>query len=153
IVSTHFGLNHQLASLKSKIEEEKHAKVILIVQVTDDSPQHIWYAPNADMIVAPSHSTREELLQYAKTTGLRETRIEVLPYPISPFLTKVLSKTEYKNRLDQLSYESDEPINFCVPISGAAVGMNYFTSLIDRLRLNSQRFNFEVVVKFSPNTH
>jgi len=153
IVSTHFGLNHQLASLKSKIEEEKHAKVILIVQVTDDSPQHIWYAPNADMIVVPSHSTKEELLKYAQTAKLKQTRIEVLPYPISPFLTKVLSKSEYKNRLDQLSYESDEPINFCVPISGAAVGMNHFTRLIDRLRLNSQRFNFEVVVKFSPNTH
>lgn len=31
--------------------------------------------------------------------------------------------------------------------------MRYFTQLIDRLRLNSQRFNFDVVVKFSPNTH
>lgn len=153
IISTHFGLNHQLGALKKKIEEEKHAKVILIVQVTDDSPQHIWYAPHADMIIVPSHTTKNKLLKYAKVASLPTTRIEVLPYPISPYLTKVLTKNQYKNRLEQLSYESEDSINFCVPISGAAVGMKYFTSLIDRLRYNSQRFNFEVVVKFSPNTH
>ena len=153
IVSTHFGLNHQLSSIKSKIEDEKHARVVLVAQVTDDSPQHIWYAQNADLIMVPSHTTKEKLEEYAEKAKLKKTNIEVLPYPISPFLTKVLTKKEYQNRLDQLTFNSQEPINFCVPISGAAVGMDYFTKLIDRLRLSSQRFNFDVVVKFSPNTH
>ena len=61
IIATHFGLAHQIAAIKDKLAKERKVKIVLAVQVTDDSPQYMWYIPGADLTFVPSEYTRREL--------------------------------------------------------------------------------------------
>lgn len=152
IVSTHFGLAHQIAAVKKKIEEEKKIKVHLVVQVTDDSPQKIWYVPGSDLIFVPSEYTKRRLSEYGNSENLAPVPIHVLPYPISPSLAKTLTTHQYDNRLHQTHAESTASIHMSIPISGAAVGLSDFTKIIDDLFMKSQRFKFFVVTKSALHT-
>lgn len=152
VVATHFGLAHQIAAVKQRLINEKNLRVILVVQVTDDSPQHIWYVENADLIVVPSDDTREKLEEYGKKAGLKPARIEVLPYPISPFFSQGLTQEQKNKRKSQLDATSYSQIHLAIPVSGAAIGLKFFTILIDELYKLSQRFHFHVVVKTSKFT-
>lgn len=147
VVATHFSLAHQLGAVKKKIEKERKVKIYLAVQVTDDSPQHIWYIPTADVIFVPSEITKEELLSYAQKSNLEKTRVEVVPYPVSPSLTRLLSDMDQKNRSDQLSANCQSPIHVAVPISGAAVGLHYIQNLIKELHDLSGRFYFHIITR------
>lgn len=89
VVSTHFGLAHKLAAVKERLQREKHVKVFLVVVVTDDTFQHIWYVDGADLMVVPSHFVKEQYFNYGKSLGLGE-RIEVLPYPLRQDLGRLL---------------------------------------------------------------
>src|SRR3990167_5533174 len=75
-VATHFGLAHKLGAIKKDLEKETGVKIALVVVVTDDSPQKIWYVPEADIIFAPSHQTRDDLIQYAKKAGFYKAPVE-----------------------------------------------------------------------------
>lgn len=147
IISTHFGLAYKIGQIKEKVEKETGVKVVLVLQVTDDSPQHIWYVPEADIIFVPSRYTKEELLKYAKKADFRETQVEVIPYPVSPQLNWQISEYYYQNRVNQLTPKSNETTHVFIPISGAAVGMDYFLKLTDFLHQKSSRFKFHIVVK------
>lgn len=147
VVSTHFGLGHQIASVKEKLARMKKVKIFLVVQVTDDSPQKMWYTPGADLTVVPSEYTKKKLLEYGRSANLPIIPIEVLPYPVSPTLATVLTEREYQNRMHQVHPNSDAHIHMAIPISGAAVGLQFFTEVIDELYLTSQRFRFFVVTK------
>lgn len=82
VVATHFGLAHQIAAVKQRFLKNGF-RIFLVVQVTDDSPQHIWYVPNADLIVVPSLRTKDLLLSFAKAHRMREVDTAVCPYPVS----------------------------------------------------------------------
>lgn len=152
VVATHFSLAHQLAAIKDRLCHERKIKINLVVQVTDDSPQHIWYIPGADLTFVPSSKTRHELLAYGEKTGLPRIKIQVNPYPLSPYLVKYLPGHQFISRLDQLSAQANTKINVIVPVSGAAVGLNYTSRLIRHLHDLSDRFYFHVITKKAPFT-
>lgn len=152
IVSTHFGLTYQLGNIKEKLETELNTKIYLVVQITDDSPQYIWYTDTANLIIAPSLKTAKILQKYGSKEGLKEIPFEVLPYPILPSFTKLLSQKEILSRQQQYNPKSVEPINIIIPISGAAVGMKFFTRIINKLHKLSDRFVFYVVCRKAPFT-
>lgn len=146
VVATHFGLAHQLAVVKPWFLQHG-IRLTLIVQVTDDSPQHIWYVPGADYTFVPSVWTKETLEKYGKKHRLEPTKIIVLPYPVSPILSKTLPPSSYAHRLNQYDPESQTPINVVVPLSGAAVALEYYRQLLPKLHALSPRFFFHVIAK------
>lgn len=147
LISTHFGLAHQFGKIKQRIEAEQKLKMILVVQVTDDSPQKLWYVPEADIIFIPSSDTKQKLLEYGRRNGLREPSFKVVPFPISPVLTQDLAEEHYQNRIDQLDTSKTSPIQVMIPISGAAVGLDFFIKLCQFLYAKNQRFEFHILVK------
>lgn len=149
IVASHFGIAHQVGKIKKHLENRIGARVILVVQVTDDSPQSIWYVPGADLICVPSEKTKDVLLGYGKSSHLQPVKIEVLPYPVSLHLGEELGSANRKFRQLQMKPESDVPIHVVIPVSGAAVGTNFATALTRELRRKSKRFRFHLVVKRS----
>lgn len=147
IIATHFGLAHQLSAIKERLEKDTMIKVILVVQVTDDSPHHIWLIPGADLIFVPSERTQQELLRYGEKihTGVP---VVVNPYPISPILSEPLTKKQYEEKLMQVdNKDSTLPIQVVIPISGAAVGTDYFAILTAELNKKSLRFLFHIICK------
>ncbi|MFW5703959.1 MAG: hypothetical protein ACOCXQ_03910 [Patescibacteria group bacterium] len=152
IVGTHFGLAHQAAALKKRIERERKVQVFLAVQVTDDSPQYIWYVPEADLTIVPSEYTKEQMLAYGKRVGHKPIPIEVTAYPVSPLLTERLTPQQFHEREHQLDPESRSQVHVSIPISGAAVQLQYFTKLVDALYRSSHRYIFHVVTRSAPYT-
>ena len=152
IVATHFGLAHQLAKIKNRIMKEKNIKIILAVQITDDSPQYIWYVPGANVIFAPSMRTAENLLSYARKFHLPLVKMVVNSYPVSPMLSKELSEEKYKKRIGQLDPKAKAKIHVAIPLSGAAVGMRYYQSLMQHLHAYTDRFSFHIIGKNAPYT-
>jgi hypothetical protein len=152
VVCTHFGLAHQLAAIKGKLEKEKEVKVILVTVVTDDSPLHVWYVPGADLTFVPSELTKTKLLEYGRKAGLEKIRIKVRPYPVNPNLAERLTSGEIKQRRRQVKGKGEAKIEVVVPISGAAVGLKYYQNLMDELHEKSERFNFRVISKTATYT-
>lgn len=152
VVATHFGLAHQLGAIKQKLIKERNIKVLLVVQVTDDNPHHIWYVEDADKIFVPSEKTKHGLSIYGKETHLKRVPIEVLAYPITPVLGKKLTETQFEERVSQVTMTSNSTIHIAVPISGAAVGTQFITKVIDSLYKKSSRFRFHVIVKTTAYT-
>lgn len=152
VVATHFGLAHQLAAVKKKIEKDKYVKIQLIVQVTDDSPQHIWYVMGADLIFVPSEKTKLSLEKYGEERKLAKVKFIVNPYPISPAMGENFDYPEYEQRVKQLDPQSKSIIHFSMPVSGAAVGTSFLIELMDALNKKSNRFCFHVVSKESSYT-
>ncbi|HSX39461.1 MAG TPA: hypothetical protein VLI92_02625 [Candidatus Saccharimonadales bacterium] len=152
IVSTHFTLAHQLGAIKKQIEVELKTEVNLVVQVTDDSPQYLWYVDTADTIVVPSHETKTELQKYAQNERLTAVKIEVASYPIVPSFSKPLNNEQISDRQNQYDPTKDNKINIAIPISGAAVGTQFFLHLMEKLHSKSERFVFYVVCRQAPFT-
>lgn len=152
IIATHTSLAHQIAAIKDKLQKEKQVKVIFIVQVTDDTPQHIWYVPEADLTFVPSDRIRSQIAMYGRAFGLPKNEILVSPYPVSPTLALPLKKEEFTNRQKQMDPQSKSHIQLAIPISGAAVGTKYFSDVMAALRTFSPRFMFHVVSKKAPYT-
>lgn len=152
IVSTHFGLAHQIAAIKEKVEYEKKVKILLAVQVTDDSPQHIWFVEGADLIFVPSEKTRMELIRYGKAVGLKPVNFVVSPYPLNPNLFSELSQEKKMNKHLQADIDSSLPINVAVPISGAAVQLEFVSKLLSGLFHISNRFKFQVISRVTDYT-
>jgi hypothetical protein len=151
VVCTHFGLAHKLAEIKDELQEREGVRVVLAVCVTDDTFQHIWYVDGADLLVVPSQVTKRKYIAFSKGRG-KPPRIEVVPYPVHPRLGEKLNAGELAARARQLDPASAEPIHVSVPISGAAVGTEYASTLITRLREKSDRFHIHIVCKEAPFT-
>lgn len=147
IISTHFGLAHQIAAIKKNLEKDLKVNIVLIDQITDATSMEILYIPEADLIFVPSQEVKTDLLRYAHKYHLHETNITVSPYPLSPSLSQPLSEKEYESKLKQYVYTSNVKINIAIPISGAAVGLNYYEKLIAALRKSIDRSEIFVVVK------
>jgi hypothetical protein len=75
-----------------------------------------------------------------------------VPYPLHPRLGKKLDADQMAEKTRQLDARGGEPIHVSIPISGAAVGTEYFSSLIALLREKSDRFLFHIVSKDAPFT-
>lgn len=149
IIATHFGLAHQIAAIKDKLEKEQKIKVVLVVIVTDDSPQFIWYVDRADLIFVPSVYTQKKLQAYAGKTKQSKTRIIVNPYPVSPVLNQELSINKFQERIAQLDNKQQSRMHFVFPVSGAAIGMDFFVKLVDQLYAKCARCFFHIVAKTS----
>jgi len=145
LIATHFGLAHQVAEIKRALIADRKMKISVVVQVTDDTPIHIWYIPNADIIFVPSQRTKDHLEAYGRKSGLPPVRFEVNPYPLSPNLRTNLPESRMIHRKSQLDPHADTTIHCAIPISGAAVGTQFTTHLTDCLHLKSQRFQFHVI--------
>jgi len=86
VLSTHFGLAHQIAAIRSRLEKNFNIKIMLVVQVTDATSMKIWYVDGADLIVVPSGKVKSALMKYVPSGGRNKTEIAVLPYPIGKTL-------------------------------------------------------------------
>ncbi|MFH1827312.1 MAG: hypothetical protein ABH812_02680 [bacterium] len=152
IVATHFSLAHQIARIREKIEKETNIQLFLFVQVTDDSPQHMWCVFGSDLIFVPSIKTKKALLLYSVKKGASPVNIKVIPYPIGYKLATKLTEEGYKKRLNQFDPKSKELIRIAIPISGAAVGMKYFIDFVTNLPIYIDRCNFHIILKKTPYT-
>jgi hypothetical protein len=151
VVSTHFGLAHKLAAVKKKLEKEKQVRIVLVVFVSDDTFQHIWHVDGADLLVVASEFTKRKYAAYGNRIG-RHVRIEVSPYPLNPKWGKKLSAVAMREKARQLDPKSKDLIHMSIPVSGAAVGTEFSTQLINALREKSSRFRFHIVSKDAPFT-
>jgi len=148
VIATHFGMAHQIGAVKERLIKETGKIVRLIVQVTDDTSQHIWCIRGADLIFVPSSETMKELELYSNRHKMK-LLFEAVPYPLSQVLTKKIESDNLRGKV----YSSDNAqINVAVPISGAAVGLSFVTKLISSIEKKSDRFKFWVLVKKSMNT-
>ena len=152
VIASHYGLAHQLGTIKNKLEKETGIRIVVVVQVTDDSPQHMWYVDSADLIFVPSEFTKNKLLEYAKSAKLRITQVVVNPYPINPFLSEKLSSIKFQKRLIQVNPDLSKKINIIIPISGAAVGMRYINRVVKDLSRKQPEFSFDIIAKSAPYT-
>jgi hypothetical protein len=151
-VATHAIHAHPLGAIKQRLMKEMGIQVLLVVQITDDSPQAIWYVPDADIIFAPSEYTKQKLVEYAKKAHLPYVRIVVAAYPISPLLTQELTDHMLSNKKEQLDPKSEATIQVSIPVSGAAVGTDAMITYMKDLHQHSGRYNFQVVVREAPFT-
>lgn len=147
LVATHAIHAHPLGAIKEQLMRELGIKVLLVVQVTDDSPQAIWYVPGADMIFVPSEYTKDKLKAYAIKARLPYVRIVVTPYPISPLLTEEMTEHMISQRKAQLNPHAESITHVAVPISGAAVGTEYAETFIQSLHQEDNRFKFHIIAR------
>jgi hypothetical protein len=152
VVATHFGLAHQLAHIRETFEKKTNIRMFLFVQVTDDSPQPIWYITGSDMIFVPSSYTKHKLEAYCKTFRLPAVPVTVIPYPVSPILCETLPSEHYHIKKGQVNPTSTAYIHIALPVSGAAVGLPVLKTLIESLHKKSDRFVFHVIAKKAPYT-
>jgi hypothetical protein len=150
VVATHFGLAHQIGEIKDEITKKTNIKINLVVQVTDDTSQHIWCVKGADITMVPSELTKKLLTEYAMASKI-DFNCVVSPYPLSSLLTeKVPSKEGLRNHA--FGKGESDPINVIVPISGAAVGLKYLSNLLTSIDRLSTRFHFLIIAKRSNAT-
>ena len=148
IVATHFGMAHQIGAVKDKLIKETGKMVRLMVQVTDDTSQHIWCIRGADLTFVPSLHTKNELKKYAVSHKMN-LKFEVAPYPLCPVLTSKLEDDELRCK----SFSANKQINVAIPISGASVGLTFVSKLITSIVNKSNKFVFWVLVKQSVYTN
>lgn len=152
VVATHFGLAHQLAHVKETLMQEKNIRMLLFLQVTDDSPQPIWYVPGADITFVPSIYTKQHLESFRKLFHLPAVPMVVSPYPVAPSFSTHLSAEEHTNRIDQVTLSRKTHIHISLPVPGAAVGTDFIKKLIHLLHDTSDRFVFHIIAKQAPYT-
>ena len=153
LVASHPDHGHQLGAIKQKLSREMDIDILLVIQVTDDSPQPAWYVQEADLIFVPSPYTREKLVSYAKKAMLPPVPIVVSAYPISPLLTETLSEESLIRRQTQADPNSQTTIHVTVPVSGAAVGLPFLSQYIQAIHAASKRFSFHVISREASYTH
>jgi hypothetical protein len=152
ILCTHFGLAHQLATVKDTLAETLGVKVVLAVVVTDDSPQLLWAVPGVDIEFVPSATTRTQLLRYMEKISGKVPEIMVAPYPVDPRLNMPLTAKEMGIRRAQLVPKGKQPLQLMVPISGAAVQLSFMRELLVSL-IEEQKATVTVVARESDSTH
>lgn len=142
-ICTHFGLAHQIGELKAKLAWLTSVNPKLVVVVTDDSPQKAWRVSEADLTIVPSKLTQVKLFAPAS---------KAVHYPLSLKLGRMLDSKEFEYRLMQVQTQSKTKIKVCLPVSGAAVGLNFYYKLACSLSELDNRFCFYVVSRNSKHT-
>ncbi len=150
VVATHFGLAHQFAAIKDDFAKAHGVRVILIVVVTDDSPQRAWAVPGADIIFCPSTTTKVALEAYHRTLAPdSKTMYVASPYMITPSFAVTLTDAQFQIRAQSCNPTGTQSISIAIPVSGAAVQLDYFLTVIGDLSDRSDRYHFDVVSKES----
>jgi len=149
IIATHFQLAHQIASIKREVSNNSGIKIILVVVVTDDSPQLAWVVPGADLTVVPSQETKNVLHRYAwEHNKFHSLPFIVSSYPVSPILSQQTSEHMHTLRLKQLdSDNTNVHIEVMVPISGAGTQQRFLLDLMATLNKEYMRFRFTTVMR------
>lgn len=147
IVSTHAFIAQKI----QKILDQKLLPnpITHAVVITDDSPQRFWMV-NADILFAPSNYTKNALLEIYHSDRRIPPKIEVTPYPINPEFCKKLPPEILYNKIEQLHPENPQPARICVPVSGAAVQLDYYKIVIEQLLDNTndrREFTFSIVTR------
>lgn len=153
VVATHYGLAHQFAAIKEDFMKRHGVRVVLVVVVTDDSPQKAWAVPGADVIFCPSTTCRVALETYhhrlapdSKTTYIAS------PYMITPSFTELLSDERFQMRMNGCEPATADSISLAIPVSGAAAQLDFLLNVIKDLSDRSGRYHFDVVCKDSMYT-
>jgi hypothetical protein len=139
VISTHFALAHSIASAKETLEKKLGIKIHLCVIVTDDSPQKVWAIEGADLIFVPSQETKTKLSNYL--SAQKKEILKAIPFPVAPRLTQALSASEFEfviNQLNPVNPNSHTQIE--IPISGAAVQLDFFKKFIGILCRDNYEF-------------
>lgn len=152
MIAPHYAHAYQLAAIKKKFAQDNGVSVVIVVQVSDDAPLDLWYVEGADLIFVPSHKTARALHDYGKKSHLKPVNFIVNPYPISPRLSQPISRDLFQMKTQQVHDTGRSHIHMAIPVSGAAVGTQFYTTLIDTLYSTSDRFIFHVVAKSAPYT-
>ncbi|MCX7928386.1 MAG: hypothetical protein N2558_01730 [Patescibacteria group bacterium] len=130
IVATHVSLAHQIAQIKQRLSLKAKTKIVLSVVVTDDTPLIIWAVKGADLIFVPSQKTCEYFSGYIKKFDSdKRPDLIVNAYPFSSKFCTRLSENGLRLRIEQLSSKS-KPLNIMIPVSGAAVNLDYYKDII-----------------------
>ncbi len=154
VIATHTFLGHELAAIKEKFSRTNKVHVVLVVVVTDDSPQHIWSVGGADLVFVPSEYTKGQLESYHRShRRMAPTTYVVAPYMVSPALGMECSEIQYSRRIQELDPGRLASIHMAIPISGASVQLLYLEKLIRELKRLSDRFVYQVISQHSPSTN
>ncbi|OGM56776.1 hypothetical protein A3A50_04195 [Candidatus Woesebacteria bacterium RIFCSPLOWO2_01_FULL_38_20] len=141
VVSTHYALAYPITFSRNVIEKKFGVKLTICVVMTDDSPQKIWAIPDTDLIFCPSEATKNIIGKFLKNQTL--PKLSVVSFPVSPKLTRKLDKFEIQKIEDQMDPEKQKSLHIEIPISGAAVQLDFFQKLIKSL--SQDKFEFTVV--------
>ncbi len=141
VISTHFALAHSISAVKKQLEEELDIKIYLCVVVTDDSPQRVWVVDGSDRTFVASEKTRTDLAKYFPKD--RQDSVKTISFPISERLAQNLALNELQFVIDQLDPKKVMPTQIEIPISGAAVQLDFFENFINDLCRNN--FEFTVI--------
>lgn len=120
--------------------------------VTDDTFQKIWAVDGADLLLVPSVKIKTKYSKYFTKHKLPKPKILVNPYPVSPNLA-VKDGDFLKRRKMQLDNQNPAPTHVLVPVSGAAVQLEYLQTVIENLSSeNTKPYKVTVVAKKAPFT-
>lgn len=148
VVATHFGLAYKIAAIKDNLSRSSGIKIQLYVLVTDDSYQEIWAVDGADYLTVPSEITKLKYEQYFK--GRKKAPIVLVhPYPVALKFAGI-DKEVLTLRKKQVSMKSKIATQIVIPISGAAVQLDFFEKIIPRLCQKKKSFEVTVVAKKTP---
>lgn len=151
VVSTHFGLAHQLSAIKAKLAQDKGVEIKLVVQITDDTDHHLWFIPGADKIFVASRFRQSRIENYAQKIG-QPVAVDQLAYPITPDFLAKYPPDLFKKRQIQANPSHHPKIHISLPISGAAVGTNFYKTIIQNLCRTYPDFIFHVSSRQAPYT-
>ena len=146
LVCTHFGIAHQVSHQKDYLEKFTGRKVKVTTVVTDDSPQLLW-AVECDLLVAPSLKTANKL---EKNLSRGKTKVVVCDYPLSPWIKVGLTAKERVLRFEQLIFKRE--VNVLIPISGAAVHLDWYRSFIESVEKLNLSAKFYIVSRSGKST-
>lgn len=136
LLATHFSLAHKLAVVKKQLSRKLKTCILVAVVVTDDSPQKLWAVTGVDFLFVPSETTRLALVSYLNGIAERKSNVPevmVAPYPVSPKLSEHLTAEEFGERKHQVAAEGKRATQILLPISGAAVQLQYFRQMLEVL--------------------
>lgn len=148
VISTHFALAHSLSAAKIFIEQKLGIKIYLCVIVTDDSPQRVWAVRGSDLTFVPSTYTKERLQEYFPQS--KRDLIKVTPFPVALRLSQSMTTKDFQFIIDQFDPAKKEPIQIEIPISGAAVQLDFFQKLMEILTRDN--YLFTITGQASPLT-
>ncbi len=148
IISTHFALAYPVIATKKKLAKKYEVEIFNALIVTDDSPQRIWAAEGADIIFTPSLTTEQKIRSFLPRKS--KTIVESTSFPLSPRLGVKMKEQELSLLENQLDPTENETLHISVPVSGAAVQLDYLENVISTLC--REKFVFTVIGQQNPYT-
>ena len=148
VVSTHFALAYPVVTIKKTFKKRFGINIYNILTVTDDSPQRIWAANGTNIIFTPSNLTEQAIRDFLPKDT--QTSVETVSFPVSPRLTQTLSDEELTFVENQLDPAMNIPLHLSIPVSGAAVQLDFLESLIKEL--TKGQFVCTVIGQITPFT-